>query len=161
MIEQESPAKFLPAFFVDVVELGEEFKAGELPLHMTYFPPVKANFTPRIADNLRRLINPMPPFEAIVGQPGKLGDNFDIPVRFVEPSDQLFAVHRALVATLQYLPHDPKYRMPYNPHISMEETNTRLRAGDAIPMAGLSIVEKAPYGRWQVMAKIGLKGGLE
>lgn len=162
MTFQEKPAKFLPAFFVDVVELGEEFPSGELPLHMTYFPPVQTTFDPELAPVLRRLINPMPPFLARVGKDDKFGENFDIPVKRVEHSPRIMAVHRALVATLQCLPHSAQYRTPYRPHITVDLKSDRIKTGDVLEMGGLSIVEKNSYrGTWQVLAKIGLKGSLE
>lgn len=162
MIEQESPAKFLPAFFVDVVELGQEFQSGELPPHMTYFPPVETSFDPILAPILRRLINPMPPFRAVVGEDDMFGEARTIPVKLIEPSPQVMAVHRALVATLQYLPHSTQYRQPFRPHITVDTKTPPFQRGEEIEMGGLSIVEKNRYrGTWQVLAKIGLKGGLE
>jgi hypothetical protein len=159
---QEESEKFLPAFFVDVVELGQEFKSGELPLHMTYFPPVQAPFDIQTATKLRRLINPLKPFTATVGESDLFGPDRDIHVKLIEHSPQLLAVHRRLVATFQDLPHDPKYLMPYTPHIAMDVHDTRIKTGDTIEMGGLSIVEKLPYkGVWQVLAKIGLKGEAE
>ncbi len=158
-LEQEPSAKFLPAFFVDVVELGQEFNSGELPLHMTYFPPLKAAFDPRYAESARRFINPIPPFTAQVGKDVLFGDNEDIPAKLIEHSPRLLVVHRALVASIGYLTHDARYRTPYNPHITVKQGDTRISTGDEIEMAGLSIVEKDPQrNTWKVMAKIGLKG---
>ena len=162
MIEQESPAKFLPAFFVDVVELGEEFPSGELPEHMTWFPPIYTGFTPKIAEDMRRLINPIPPFIATVGEEALLGDNHDIPVQLIESTPQLLAVRRALVSTLQHLPHSRKFEDNFTAHVTVGRNGSRFQAGDHIKMGGLSIVEKTNYRpTWQVIAKIGLKGGLE
>ena len=152
--------KFLPAFFVEPVELGQEFPRGELPLHMTYFPPVNTQFPPESADHLRRIINPIPPFTAKVGDSAIFGppDN-PVHVKRVLKSDRLMVVHRRLVAALQYLPHSPQYRMPYNPHITISEDDDRVQTGDQIEIGGLSIVEKRhAHSPWQVMAKIGLKG---
>ena len=158
MIEQESPAKFLPAFFVDVVQLGEEFASGELPEHMTWFPPIYTEFTPKIAEDMRRLINQITPFTAVVGEEAFLGENHDIPVRLIESTPRLLAVRRALVSTLQHLPHSRKFEDNFTAHI----TGSRFHTGDHIKMGGLSIVEKTNYRpTWQVISKIGLKGGLE
>jgi len=158
-LEQEPSVKFLPAFFVDVVELGEEFKSGELPLHMSYFPPLQTAFDARYADAARRLINPMPPFTATVGNSDYFGDQHDIHVKRIESTPQVMVVHRALVAAMGYLSHDTRYRTPYSPHISVDQTDQRIATGDTIEMAGLSIVEKDPRrNTWKVMAKIGLKG---
>lgn len=164
MFEQEKSAKFLPAFFVDVVELGQEFNSGELPLHMTYFPPVETSFKPELAGHLRRLINPIPPFRAVIGEDDMFGEKHDVPVRHVLHNGPVLSVHRALVSTLQYLPHATQYRTPYRPHISLGNhgDDLRIQKGEVIEMGGLAIVEKtASRGTWQVLAKIGLKGGLE
>lgn len=162
MHEQEESGKFLPAFFVDVVELGQVFPRGEWPLHMTYFPPIQTSFDAKLAPNLRRYLNPMPPFEATVGESDFFGPQFDIHVRRIEPSPQLLTVHRALVAALRHLPHNARYRMPYNPHISIDKDDTRLQTGDVFEVGGLSIIEKPAHSQtWQVIAKIGLKGERE
>lgn len=159
MTEQEARGgKFLPAFFVEPVLLGEEFASGELPLHMTYFPPVKAELTPELVGKLRTYVNPMPPFMATVGESALFGPEHDIHVKRVESTPQLQAVHRRLVAVLQYLPHSSVYRIPYNPHITLPEGDSRVQTGDKIEVGGFSIIEKTPHGSWQVMAKIGLKG---
>lgn len=157
--EHETSGKFLPAFFVDVVELGEEFPSGELPLHMTYFPPVKAPLTRKGIAEARRFINPMEPFSAQVGEDALFGDAHDVPVKLIESTPRLVAVHRKLVDVFGNLSHDPRYRMPYRPHVTVGHDSSSIQTGDSIEIAGLSIVEKDPRTDvWTVMAKIGLKG---
>jgi len=160
MAEQEAQGgKFLPAFFVEPVSLNDQFAKGELPLHMTYFPPISASFTPQHAEQLRRYVNPMEPFMATVGESAYFGPENDIHVKLMERSDRLLAVHRKILSVFQYLPHSTQYRMPYNPHVSIAEGDTRVETGDSIEIGGFSIVEK-PYlsETWRVIAKIGLKG---
>lgn len=151
--------KFLPAFFVEPVMLGEEFESGDLPLHMTYFPPVDTLFEPEYADKLRGYINPMEPFIAKVGEGDYFGPNHDIHVKLMVRSPELVAVHRKILAVLQHLPHSAQYRMPYNPHVTIDKDDTRIETGDSIEIGGFSIVEKLQTrDTWQVIAKIGLKG---
>ena len=151
--------KFLPAFFVEEVELGQTFARGEWPLHMSYFPPVNASFQPQLATRLREYVNPMAPFIAQVGEDALFGPDRDVPVKLVEPSKELLAVHRALVSVLHYLPHPAQYRTPFNPHVSVKEDGPQLETGDTIEIGGFSIVETLPNSStWQVLAKIGLKG---
>lgn len=151
--------KFLPAFFVEEVELGQTFARGEWPLHMSYFPPVNTAFRPELAARLREYINPMPPFIAEVGEDDMFGPDRDVPVKLMMPSKELIAVHRALVSVLQYLPHPAQYRTPFNPHVSVKEGGVQLETGDTIEIGGFSIVETTPYSpNWQVLAKIGLRG---
>lgn len=151
--------KFLPAFFVEEVELGQTFNRGEWPLHMSYFPPVNTTFQPELAARLREYVNPMSPFIAKIGKDALFGPERDVPVKLVEPSKELIAVHRALVSVLQYLPHPTQYRTPFNPHVSVKESEFQLETGDTIEIGGFSIVETMPNSStWQVLAKIGLKG---
>ena len=156
-LQETQGGTFLPAFFVEPVQLGEEFAKGELPLHMTYFPPVSAPLTPAHVARLKQYLNPMPPFIATVGESAKFGPAEDIHVRRIERSNELMAVHRRLLAAFVYLQHPTQYRMPYNPHITIAEDDTRVETGDKIEIAGLSVVEKVPLrNTWQVIAKIGL-----
>ena len=151
--------KFLPAFFVEEVELGQTFQRGQWPLHMSYFPPVDTTFKPELADRLREYVNPMSPFVAKIGKGTKFGPEKDQPVLLVEPSKELIAVHRALVSVLQYLPHPTQYRTPFRPHISLKEGGVEVDTDDMIEVGGFSIVERMPNSStWHVLAKIGLKG---
>ena len=151
--------KFLPAFFIEPVVLGQEIAAGQLPLHMTYFPPVKTSFQPALANLLREYVNPMDPFIATVGEDDFFGPNSDKPVRKMVQTQELVAVHRKILSVLQYLPHSTQYRTPYNPHISIAHDDTRIETGDSIEIGGFSIVEKPEYAEaWRVIAKIGLRG---
>lgn len=160
MVQQETQGgKILPAFFVEPIALGETFQSGEWPLHMTYFPPITTHFTPHHAEKLRANLNPMSPFIATVGQAALFGPNHDLPVLRIDKSSELMVVHRRLIAVFQGLPHNPEYRMPYNPHVSISKSDTRLETGDAIEIGGISIAEKAQSSdMWQIIAKIGLKG---
>lgn len=157
--QESSGGKFLPAFFVEPVELGQEIE-GELPLHMTYFPPVKTAFRPQHADMMRQYVNAMPPFIATVGENNWFGDKRNVPVREMVHTGPLLAVHRGILAALQHLPHPTEYSgASYRPHISIDHADTRVETGDAIEIGGFSIVEKYRSGApWRVMAKIGLRG---
>lgn len=150
--------KFLPAFFVEPVAVGEEIE-GKLPLHMTYFPPVSAEFKPEYADMLRHYCRPIPPFMATVGEPNIFGEKKDVPVREMVHNSQILLVHRGILAALHHLPHPTQYRTPYKPHVSIAHDDTRVETGDQIEIGGFSVVEKKGSGQpWRVMAKIGLKG---
>lgn len=151
--------KFLPAFFVEPVELGANFQRGKWPLHMSFFAPVETTFNPELALLMREYVNPMEPFVATVGEPTLFGDNEDIPVHRMVETPQLHAVNRALVSVLQYLPHSARYRTVFRPHITAKANGLQLNTGDTIEVGGFSIVETNNYSpNWQVIAKIGLKG---
>ena len=72
--------KFLPAFFVEPVELGTSFQRGKWPLHMSLFAPVETSFEPELAQLMREYVNPMEPFMATIGKQALFGDNEDLPV---------------------------------------------------------------------------------
>ncbi len=158
----EEGREFIPAFFVDVVQKGEVFPAGgdNWPLHMTLFPPIEEPYYPYYGEVLRSVINTMAPFEVVVGEDGLFGPNFDVPVKRIEESPKLRLVHQGIVRTLSQLRHDPTYRQPYNPHVSIQPGKT-IETGEKIYVGGFSIVEKSvtPDGKiWTVVDKIGMKG---
>ncbi len=160
MSEQASRGgKFLPAFFVEQVELGDTFKRGDWPLHMSYFPPVGTTFQPELAHLMREYVNPMSPFIATVGKDVLFGPGEDQPAKLMVETKELIAVHRALVSVLHYLPHSTRFRTPFRPHVSTKSGGIQLDTGDSIEVGGFSIVETSDYSpNWQVIAKIGLKG---
>lgn len=162
ILKQDSSAKFLPAFFVDVVALGQQFNAGELPLHMTYFPPLRAELSQQHVKDMRHYLNPLPPLELQVTESAYFGDDNNQHVKRVKRTPRVLVAHRALVSAVGRLPHDMRYRMPFNPHITIAEDDTAIQTGDSIEVGGVSIIVKPENSRvWTVMAKIGLKGGLQ
>ena len=104
-------------------------------------------------------MNPLSSFDATIGHGAVYGPATDpLYVRTLETSPELIAVHEALSSVLDNEPHDRTYRRSFMPHI----TGSPAPQGERIHMGGLSIVEKYPQeGVWRVMAKIGLKGGME
>ncbi len=156
--------EFIPAFFVDVVEKGEVFPSGAAhwPLHITLFPPLEAPYYPYYGDKMRSVVNTMAPFDVTLSEdePVMFGPNEDIPVRLINEAPRLRVIHDALVRTLANLTHDPTYRRPYNPHITIRP-DIDLDPGKKIHIGGFSIVEKTVGSNgeiWTVVDKIGLKG---
>jgi hypothetical protein len=148
--------EFAPAFLVDIVEKGETFPLGDWPLHITLFPPLLTPYHDYYGDELRGTVNVMPPFDVTVGEDDWFGPDHDLPVKRIAESPRLRLLHGALVGALANLMHDPTYRRPYNPHISVLPGMT-IKTGDTVNIGGFSIVEKT--GRlWTVVDKIGLKG---
>lgn len=155
----ERSEKFLPAFFVPVVEQGEEFALGELPLHITLFPPLGQKYLEEYSDQLKAAMNPFSAFDVTVEKDDLFGENHDIPVKRIYKSEELERVHGALVYCLGNLSHDSTWRRPYNPHISVPEAECQLQDGDTIYVGGFSIVQKSsPASLWKVVDKIGFKG---
>lgn len=160
MAEQEKTGKFLPAFFVDVVEKGQTFPAGELPRHITLFPPLQTPYNhEEMGSMLKYQFNPEIPFTAMVGDNDFFGPENDIPVQRTE-SPNLERIHNRLVSVLGTLLHDPTFRRPYNPHITV--VGDSLEKGQLIPVAGFSIIERRrdTLESWVVADKIGFKGDL-
>lgn len=161
MTEQEKTGKFLPAFFVDVVEKGQQFTAGELPRHITLFPPVQAEYDiAHMGNELKYQFNPEIPFDArVIEEPVLFGLEQNIPVQRVESAD-LQRIHTHLVGVLGNLLHNDMFRKPYNPHITI--VDKELEGGTVLPVASFSIVERqlGVSSLWTVVDKIGFKGEL-
>lgn len=156
---QDRGEKFLPAFFVEPVELGQEFPKGEWPLHMSYFPPVSASLRPEHVKRLREYINPMQPFMATIGDDALFGPAEDVPVKVMVERRELLAVHRKIVSVLQYLPHSTQFRTPFRPHVTVRAGDTTIETGDMVEVGGFSIAATTEHAStWTVIAKIGLKG---
>lgn len=158
----EEGREFIPAFFVDVVQKGEVFPRGAAnwPLHLTLFPPLEEPYYPYYGDKLRSVVNTLAPFDITVGEDDWFGPNYDVPVKRIQEAPRLRVIHNILVRTLANLTHDPTYRQPYNPHITIGPDAT-VETNEQIHIGGFSIVEKSvtPEGKiWTVVDKIGLKG---
>lgn len=156
-------AKFFPAFFVEIVNDGDEFASGELPLHMTLFPPIQQEYDPSYAVEMRRVLNPLVPFDVAVGENDRFGKlrlfrpRRPDPVKLIEPSERLQKVHNGIVFTLGTLLHDPSYRQPYRPHVSVKNFD-QVESGSIIHVGGFSIVEKRIGQSWVVRDKVGFRG---
>jgi len=149
--------EFIPAFFVDIVQKGETFSHGEWPLHITLFPPLQTSYHGYYGDKLRSVVTALYPFDVTVGEDDLFGPDHDIPVKRIEESPRLRVIHAALVRTIANLMHDPTYRQPYNPHITLQSGAT-IETGETINIGGFSVVKKAGS-VWTVVDKIGLNGG--
>lgn len=166
MSEQEvSGGKFLPVFFVDEVKLETKFQAGEWPLHLTLFPPVKARYQPSLGKAIRTEVNLVAPFYAAVGgddvfgEPEAIDNGMGIFVRKLEENESLRKVHNGLVKVLSHLEHDPQFRRPYTPHVSIDQADSRLNQGSQLWVEGMSIVAREPGSRlWQIVDKMRFKG---
>lgn len=148
--------EFIPAFFVDIVQKGETFPRGEWPLHLTLFPPIQAPYRSYYGDKLRSVVNVLSPFDITVGEDDMFGPDHDVPVKHIEEAPRLQVIHMALVRTLASLMHDPTYRQPYNPHITVQ-SGAMIETGETIRIGGFSVVEKTDD-KWTVVDKIGLWG---
>ena len=151
--------KFVPAFFVDIVEMGTVFESGEWPHHITMFPPVEEPYRYEYGEQLRHAVNPMTPFDVVVGKSALYGPGREpnVPVMQIEPSLELQKIHTALVAAVSHLLHDPQYRQPYNPHITIYSPHDAVTQGALIHVGGFSIAAKRGHA-WEIVDKIGLRG---
>ena len=159
-VQKVPEGKFIPAFFLPVVEIGQEFKSGERwPHHITLFPPLETTYDPEFGHSMRRQLNRHHPFIVRTAGEAYYGPNNDQPVRLIEDDLRMQGMHYLLEKAIGDISHDETYRSPYNPHISVER-HKELPRGVSIFIAGLSIVEKRFGGVWTVVDKIGLKGGV-
>jgi len=163
--QEASGGKFLPVFFVDEVKEGAQFQAGEWPLHMTLFPPLETSYDAPLGKAIRYFVNPVEPFNAVVGKSDIFGTQEMIDsgkgvfVRKIEENPSLRKVHGGLVQALAHLRHNPTFRTPYNPHVSMDPINQRLHEGSDIWVEGMSLVTREPGAKvWKVVDKMRFKG---
>lgn len=148
--------KFLPAFFVEITEKGQNFGRGDWPAHITLFPPIDEAYSDTYTEVFRQALNHVPAFDVVVGEDRLFGPDEDVPVRVIVPSDALRAVHQELVLVCGMLLHDPTYRRPYNPHISHPE-HFGIKSGQPIHIGGFCVAV-CFGGSWNIVEKIGFKG---
>lgn len=156
-VEKTQEAKFVPAFFLPIVERCQEFRAGKWPQHVTLFPPMEQAYDPEFGVRLRAELNQHHPFIVRTAGDAMFGPEENIPVRLLEPSLSLQGVHYLIERAIGDIMHDKTYRSPYNPHITVEKFED-VPKGTSIFIAGLSIVEKHQGGVWTVVDKVGLRG---
>lgn len=155
----EKAANFLPAFFLPVVEMGEQFASGELPLHITLHPPIEQPYEASFGEELRHELRQHEPFVVHTGEKALFGPDDDTLVQLLAPSLAMQGMHALINRAIGNLLHDDTYRQPYRPHISLERADDIPR-GRALVIGGLAIVEKWQQDNWTVVNKIGLKGGM-
>lgn len=153
----KNAGRFIPAFFVDIIEKGALFEKDEWPPHITMFPPIEEPFQPEFIKEMRARLNPIRPFVVTLGRNALFGANNDIPVIRIANSPELQLVHARLTKTIGNLLHDPTYRQPYNPHIT-HIPDREFNEGDEIEIAGFSIASKPAGEEWTVVDKVGFKG---
>lgn len=157
--EKAQEAKFVPAFFLDVVEQGQEIQSGKWPHHITLFPPLKTTYDPVFGEALRGRLNQHYPFIVRTSEETvHFGPNEDKPARLLEPSLSLQGVQYLIEKAVGDILHDRTYRDSFRPHITVEHFDD-VRPGRSIFIEGLCIVEKRLGGVWTVVDKLRLKGG--
>ena len=158
-ISPEAPlqVKFLPAFFVDVIAKDGVYAPETLPHRITLFPPIEQAYEDSYAKALRGVINPLEPFTVTVGADGWFGDNGEVAVKLIQPSERLQALHQQLVIVLGNLMHDAGYRRPYSPHISVA-SHADIPEGQELFIEGFTIVEKVKGASWHIKDQMRLKG---
>lgn len=158
LLESTPPTKFFPAFFLDTIDRRATYASEALPHRITLFPPLQEPYDPAYGTALKKVMNPLEPFEVVVGGNDIFGAGKELtPVKRIEDSERLQHLHRLLVQQLGNLMHDQTYRQPYNPHISVKNTED-IEDGRRISIAGFTIVEKAQGGSWVIRDKVGLQG---
>ena len=156
-VEGERSTKFVPAFFLDVVNIDQEFQSGELPLHITTFPPVEVPYNRSFTDGMRDFLNGCRPFTVTVEGNDKFGPEEDVLVKKIKNSLELFGLHTIQAYALGELLHDDTYIRPYDPHITVKDYN-QLEDGTELEIGGFSVIEKTQSGLYKVIDKIGFWG---
>jgi len=155
--EGERSTKFVPAFFLDEVKMDQEFPSGELPLHITTFPPVEMPYDRSFTEGMRGYLNRCRPFMVTVEGDGMFGPAEDVPVKKLKNSLELLGMHLVHIYALGELLHDKTYTQPYDPHITVKNHEV-LKDGTELKIGGFSILEKTKSGLYKVVDKVGLWG---
>jgi hypothetical protein len=132
---------------LEPLELGDGFSMSAWPLHVT----IVSNFSSELApDAIGGILMPAPSaMDVVVGDEAMFGARENVRVALLEPSRELDAAHRALVARLRGTSvefDNPEYIDDgYRPHITATKRARAVR-GDRIRLSQLALVDMTPDG---------------
>ena len=148
--EGEQIAKFLPFFSLNHIRVGQTYASGQLPLHVTVFPPIQESYDREYGDNLRDFLSGCEPFDAVAEGEDWFGPENDIKVKRIKDSLAIIGLHAAHVKHLGELKHDPTYTLPYRPHVTVREFS-QIPDGSRIRVDSISIASKRKSGLWTIV----------
>jgi 2'-5' RNA ligase len=129
---------------LDSKDEGIVFLRSQWPLHLTIVPPFELTLeSSEVARIIELATSQLHPFFAELASYAGFGPRGDIPVRLVQLSPHLDALHRLLrAAVIDAGARFPRHNFPFRPHVA---TDTNHPLDDAALLVdSCSLVELAP-----------------
>jgi len=125
-------SRFWLAFFLDDLEVGQEFKPGLL--HLTIITWSVSDLSDQeVIESFDKFFNSCRAFSIKIGERTKFGSDREVLVNLVEPSDELLGLHRAALNWFsnvngRWAVKNPHAGEDYKPHIR-RRPGTKLQPG--------------------------------
>lgn len=132
------------------LQVGDSFTLARWPLHLTVVPTFVAEGNlEAVVAIIKPLLQGGPPLELRVGADEGFGRAQRIPVSLIEPTTELNALHRGLIAVLTArgaVFDDLDFiGSGYRPHITVTKLD-RVQPGDLLRLEQATIVDMEPIG---------------
>jgi hypothetical protein len=130
------------------LSVGESFAVSSWPLHVTVLPPFLTDAPAAdIAAAMATVARVQPPLTVVAGDDELFGRRHDIPVSLILPSEELAALHHALVAAIRPFaaePDEPAFTGPgFRAHVT-HKPPARLHPGATRTLTQLALVDMRP-----------------
>jgi 2'-5' RNA ligase len=130
------------------LRVGSSFAVSAWPLHITVLPPFLTDApAAAITSAIVSAVHPQPPLTVVAGLDELFGRRHDIPVTLVEPSVELAALHRTLVAAVRPFaaePDEPAFTgAGFRAHVT-HKPPARVHQGDTLTLTQLALVDMLP-----------------
>jgi hypothetical protein len=128
--------------------VGASFAVSRWPLHVTVLPPFLTDAPGgELAAAIAAVASTQPPLTVVAGPDALFGRRHDIPVSLLEPSAELTALHRNLVAALRPFaaePDEPAFTGDgFRAHVT-HKPPARVHPGDTLTLRQLTLVDMLP-----------------
>jgi hypothetical protein len=128
--------------------VGAGFAVSTWPLHVTVLPPFRTDAPAAdIAAAVAAATRAQPPLTVVAGADELFGRRHDIPVSVIEPSADLTALNRTLVAALRPFaaePHEAVFVEPgFRAHVT-HKPPARVHPGDILTFSQIALVDMLP-----------------
>ena len=130
------------------LRVGTGFAVAEWPLHVTVLPPFLTDAPAAdIATAMAEVARTRHPLTVVAGDDELFGRRRDIPVSLILPSDDLTALHHALVTAIRPFaaePDEPAFTGPgFRAHVTHKPPE-RLHPGAVLTLTQLALVDMRP-----------------
>ena len=145
---QKFTQKYVIAHFIDDVPDGLEFSIVDWPLHVTLADVFSIKGSPEdLTARLNEKLHHYPILQSTVIRDELFGENNDIPVRIVDRTKDLLALHYVIVTVLEECGvqfNSPEFAYEgFGPHVTIQK-DTQLEIGDAVKFDSIALVDMFP-----------------